>query len=162
MDHSDKTSPSEGKLMARRDFLATLGWGALFASIASTGAGMVRFLFPNVLFEKPARTRVGRPDDYSPGSVTYLESSRVFILRDDKGFRAMSAVCTHLGCTVNKDAGSNSYNCPCHGSKFDENGQVVRGPAPKPLPTCEVTLAPSGHMVVDLKSFVPPDHYFRV
>ena len=162
MDHHEKNLQSAGKRITRRDFLATLGWGALLTAMASAGVGMVRFLFPNVLFEGPSKVKIGGPDDYSPNSVTYLEDSRLFVLRDDKGYRVLSAVCTHLGCTVNKDAGSNSYSCPCHGSTFNADGEVVRGPAPKALPTLAVTLAPSGKMVVDTKQIVPRDNYLTV
>ncbi|MBI2842301.1 MAG: Rieske 2Fe-2S domain-containing protein [Armatimonadetes bacterium] len=162
MDRNEKNPHTEGKGLRRREFLVTLGWSALFASMASTAAWMVRFLFPNVLFEGSSMVKIGRPDDYSPGSVTYMEENRLFVLRDDKGFRILSAVCTHLGCTVNKDAGSNSYSCPCHGSKFDGNGRVARGPAPKPLQMFDITLAPSGHMVVDTKKTVPRSQYFTV
>jgi Rieske Fe-S protein len=52
---------------------------------------------------------------------------------------AFSAVCTHLGCTV-APAG-NELHCPCHGSRYDAfTGQVIRGPAPLPLPSIPVTV----------------------
>lgn len=46
---------------------------------------------------------------------------------------AISSICTHFGCTVQWDAESNKFNCPCHGSQFDSQGRVVRGPAKRPL-----------------------------
>merc|ERR1711972_207166 len=46
---------------------------------------------------------------------------------------ALSAVCTHLGCVVPWVRSSNKFICPCHGSQYDENGKVVRGPAPLSL-----------------------------
>jgi cytochrome b6-f complex iron-sulfur subunit len=45
-------------------------------------------------------------------------------------FVAMTAVCTHQGCTINSfDSSNNQFVCPCHGSRFDENGKVIQGPA---------------------------------
>jgi cytochrome b6-f complex iron-sulfur subunit len=50
-----------------------------------------------------------------------------------------SAICTHMGCTVNADG--NKLNCPCHGSQYDAlTGKVLRGPAPSPLPSIPVTV----------------------
>ncbi len=49
-------------------------------------------------------------------------------------FNALSAVCTHAGCLItNFDSGSSQFVCPCHGSRYDVNGNVVSGPAPSPL-----------------------------
>jgi len=49
-------------------------------------------------------------------------------------FNALSPICTHQGCLItNYDSGSNQFVCPCHGSHFDANGNVVSGPAPSSL-----------------------------
>lgn len=52
----------------------------------------------------------------------------------DTSFSAVSAVCTHEGCTVSGFSGS-TYICPCHGSEFSATGAVLRGPANRPLPS---------------------------
>mmetsp|Transcript_90365 Transcript_90365/g.255914 ORF Transcript_90365/g.255914 Transcript_90365/m.255914 type:complete len:232 (+) Transcript_90365:49-744(+) len=62
------------------------------------------------------------------GEATYLVSTEDGI----KDF-GINAVCTHLGCVVPWVKGSNKFICPCHGSQYDENGKVVRGPAPLSL-----------------------------
>lgn len=54
-------------------------------------------------------------------------------------FKAFSAVCTHQGCLVNKVA-DGTIDCPCHGSKFSLDGQVVNGPAKKPLEPVNITV----------------------
>ena len=46
---------------------------------------------------------------------------------------AISAACTHLGCIVTWDEDQQIFKCPCHNSKFDSQGRVISGPAPKPL-----------------------------
>lgn len=64
----------------------------------------------------------------------------VLLVRDGNGrFFALSSRCTHQACRV-RPAGE-SLVCPCHGSTFDREGRVIRGPATRPLPTYEVTVA---------------------
>ena len=77
--------------------------------------------------EKPVVVRV--PD---------LPDPIVLIPTGEKNFRAVSGRCTHLGCEIRPS--KNFLVCPCHGSTFDLNGGVVRGPAQKPLPTYPVEI----------------------
>jgi len=55
------------------------------------------------------------------------------VIRTETGVFALSAVCTHLGCLVNWEPDARQIVCPCHAARFDLNGNVVGGPAPKPL-----------------------------
>lgn len=59
----------------------------------------------------------------------------VFIDKDEtgKGYRALSATCTHLGCGVSWDDAKNQFVCPCHKGVFDRSGKVVSGPPPRGL-----------------------------
>jgi cytochrome b6-f complex iron-sulfur subunit len=114
-----------------------------------------------VTHEPGAVFTIGLPDEYPPGSRRLLQRGRVLILRDENGFRAISAVCTHLGCTVNlMDWG---FSCPCHGSKFNWNGGNFAGPAPRPLAWHALSLAADGQLVVDTRSgrTVPPGQFFN-
>src|SRR5450631_1619314 len=88
---------------SRRSFVQlAIGWSvAALAAAASSGAA-VRFLVPNVLYEPSLRFKAGKPDDFPDGSVTFLEDERVFIVRQGNTYRCLSAVCTHLGCTVGR------------------------------------------------------------
>ena len=52
----------------------------------------------------------------------------------------LNAICTHLGCVVPWDSGANKFICPCHGSQYDTNGKVVRGPAPLSLALAHVDI----------------------
>jgi Rieske Fe-S protein len=64
----------------------------------------------------------------------------VLLMRgDDDRFFAVSSRCTHQSCRVRPAAGG--LVCPCHGSAFDREGRVVRGPAQRPLPAYRVTVA---------------------
>ncbi|MEU3644377.1 Rieske 2Fe-2S domain-containing protein [Lentzea sp. NPDC034063] len=60
------------------------------------------------------------------------------VYRDDDGeLHAVSMRCTHLGCLVRFNAAERSWDCPCHGSRFDVDGEVLEGPATRPLPRKE-------------------------
>jgi len=63
------------------------------------------------------------------GDATYL------IVKDDKTIETfgLNAVCTHLGCVVPWNKAENKFMCPCHGSQYNDQGKVVRGPAPLSL-----------------------------
>ena len=64
------------------------------------------------------------------GAVVRRGLSKVAIYRDESGQTIeLSAVCTHLGCIVHWNSGERTWDCPCHGSRFDPTGRVVNGPA---------------------------------
>ena len=64
--------------------------------------------------------------------------SKVAVYRDDDGLlHNRSAVCTHMGCVVGWNAAEKTWDCPCHGSRFDQLGGVICGPANKDLPPVE-------------------------
>lgn len=114
------------------------------------GLATVRTLIPNVLFEPGRRFKAGRPEDYPDGAVTFIDEVRLLIVRRGNTFRAASAVCPHLGCTVNVVAGEHPFVCPCHGSHFDQDGAVIDGPSPRGLTWHLVSLSKDGRLVVDL------------
>ena len=66
---------------------------------------------------------------------------------DGGGFAALSSVCTHRGCTV--DIGGPGLACPCHGSQYDREGQVMRGPASRALTRYPVR-ATGDELVIDV------------
>jgi cytochrome b6-f complex iron-sulfur subunit len=71
----------------------------------------------------------------------------VLVVNTGEGYRAFSAVCTHLGCVVKWKKGRRQFFCPCHGGRFDIDGQVMGGPAPRPLTRLEVTEVPGAVVV---------------
>lgn len=148
-----------GKVKRRDFFELMFGWSsALFALIAFTAA-TARFLVPNVLYEPDRRYKAQKPDDYADG-IIFFPDVRVFLLRKGNTFRAVSAVCTHLGCTINQTP--DGFHCPCHGSVFDGSGTVVHGPAPRPLSWFSVSLSRDGRLVIDTTQLVAPDKYLVV
>jgi glycine/D-amino acid oxidase-like deaminating enzyme/nitrite reductase/ring-hydroxylating ferredoxin subunit len=68
------------------------------------------------------------------GQVLSLDGQRLAVYRNSNGeLGAVSAVCTHLGCLVQWNSAGKSWDCPCHGSRFDPHGRVLNGPAVAPL-----------------------------
>ena len=119
--------------------------------LASAGfvVSTFRYLVPTVLYEPPARFTIGPAGSFPTGSVTFLEDRRLFLFNGPDGFFTVSSVCTHLGCNVKRVA--SGFECPCHGSRFDENGRVLHGPAPTPLSWFALSLSPRGELIVDLE-----------
>ncbi|MEA5456006.1 FAD-dependent oxidoreductase [Sinomonas sp. JGH33] len=76
------------------------------------------------------------PEDLRPGQGTVVDDDGkpTAVYREDDGsLRALTAACTHLGCTVEFNASARTWDCPCHGSRFALDGSVIHGPAERPL-----------------------------
>jgi cytochrome b6-f complex iron-sulfur subunit len=143
------------KEWSRREFVRhmAVGWGSLSLIAGVSAVGLIRFLLPNVLYEPPAVFRVGFPEGF-PEGVTPILQRNVFIVRNGNSFHAISSICTHLRCRVGHVR--NGFQCPCHGSRFDIDGNVIRGAAPRALEWFEVTLAENGEIRVNTKRSVKP------
>ncbi|GFO61918.1 cytochrome b6 [Geomonas silvestris] len=107
----------------RRGFLVTL-----IAALAGAAA-LGRYLSPT-LRRKKALLKVAKADLPVQGALVY-RAERVALMREGERVYALSLICTHLGCTVNVTPGD--IVCPCHGSSFDRDGRVLKGPADLPL-----------------------------
>ena len=73
--------------------------------------------------------------------VQGLKGEPYYLISTADGIKdfALLSVCTHLGCVVPWNRAANKFCCPCHGSQYDENGKVVRGPAPLSLALAHTT-----------------------
>jgi Rieske Fe-S protein len=84
------------------------------------------------------------------GRVLAIGKERLAVYRNGNGqLSALSPVCTHLGCQVHWNTTEKSWDCPCHGSRFDPHGRVLNGPAvaaleAKPIPEAEEREEASG------------------
>lgn len=149
----------------RRDFLMKMGIGAGVVGIGAQAGASLRSLVPNVSYDAPTTVKLGPPTDF-PDGLKFLPDERLFVFREGKTFHAVSAVCTHLGCTVRAEAlpqpqtvtvegaslrVTHRFLCPCHGSTYSGDGGNVSGPAPRPLAWYHLSVSPDdGQLVVDL------------
>lgn len=152
---SDFKESSEVRRFTRRKFLARLGWWSFLLAIGGFFTGLASYLLPKMNYEPSSAFTIGRPEDYHVGHVKLNEANRVYIFRNPQGFQAISAACTHLGCTYNPHGPADEQfavmhaHCPCHGSVFHRDGRVLGGPAPRPLPFYHMGLTSDGHLFVD-------------
>lgn len=135
------------------------GFGLLGSGILSAFSNLV-FIKPRATYGEPQRFLIGKPDDFPPGTRLALEARRVCVVREGDKLAAISTTCTHLGCIVS--AAGTGFNCPCHGSRYDTDGNVTAGPAPKPLAWYKVSLAPNGEIEIDKDTEIAQGTYFQV
>lgn len=110
------------------------------------GAGLFRFLDFQTKSSPPTEFDLGPASNYPVNSRTAAPDVPAMILHTKDGFKALSSVCTHLGCTVEERQGG--FACPCHGSRYDALGGVTRGPAAQPLRQLRVEIGQTGHLMV--------------
>lgn len=133
------------------------------AYVGGSALSFLKFLFPNATYEPPQRFKVGKPEEYPLGSITFITGRQVWIGHYPEGFAAIIAVCTHLGCKPNwhpeqkhEDFGQGLFECPCHGSKYDRYARQFAGPAPFPMERATLALEPDGRILVDKTAKLKP------
>ena len=149
------------RLSRRRIIRMPLDMLAAVLGVAAASAGLARLPMPRILPTPSRRFRVGKPQDFPAGTERYFEQERVLLRADGRGLSALSMVCTHLGCTVGKN-GDGGFLCPCHGSRYRDDGSVISGPAPRRLRAFEIVADPSGWLIVDAAREVPASTRYRV
>jgi glycine/D-amino acid oxidase-like deaminating enzyme/nitrite reductase/ring-hydroxylating ferredoxin subunit len=111
-------------------------WQALYAADRAS---------PEDLPESNEPEQPSRIDDIGPGQGGVIEvgKQKVAVWKDDEGrAHAVAAECTHKGCPVTWNNAERTWDCPCHGSMFQADGQVIHGPAVAPL--ARIDLSDSG------------------
>ena len=107
-------------------------------------ASIVSFLYPAVKFMNPPEVpeastnevAAGKVQDLRPntGKIVKFGSRPALLVRvSETEWRAFSAICTHLNCTVQFQDSTHQIWCACHNGLYDLNGKVVSGPPPRPL-----------------------------
>jgi cytochrome b6-f complex iron-sulfur subunit len=157
----EPTSPSSARTersrldpepKSRRDFLGLASLGAAASATAFSLLGMARLPKAAVLASPSKRFKVTLPDTLAPGEAFLPAGRNVAVYRDKDGVFAISRVCTHLGCIVKPN--EQGFECPCHGSLYDQTGGVTRGPAPRALAWLEIK-EQGGVLYVDEGASVP-------
>jgi cytochrome b6-f complex iron-sulfur subunit len=138
--------PPKDNLISRRDFLGWLLKGSLAGS-AVLGLGMLgRFISFQGAEKQANQYDLGLASDFPVGVREVVMDGRAMLLSSEEGFRAMSLVCPHLGCTVNVT--SEGFSCPCHGSRYWPDGSLRNGPASRPLVDLRVEVNQKGHLIL--------------
>ena len=142
----DQIGGSEPQPMKRRNFIRRMALAlATFTGIV-VAASYLRQFFPRRMGERQ-RIYLGDPRLFPVDTYTFLEEHNLFVYRDHEGISAVSAVCTHLGCILEKS--TDGFQCPCHGSCYNLKGEVLSGPAPRNLSWFRVGRAENGQLYVD-------------
>jgi cytochrome b6-f complex iron-sulfur subunit len=129
----------------RRTALDVFFGGSLMATIAAFLYPVVRYILP------PKRAAVSedsvvaaKAGELAPNSAKVFKfgtAPAVLVSTPDGTLTALSAVCTHLTCTVRFDGETGTLFCPCHNGRFDLSGNVLSGPPPRPLEAYTVTVS---------------------
>ncbi len=121
----------------RRTILSWLLGGGALASLASFLYPVIRFLNPPLITEAAVNeVSGGKVQDLKPNSgkiVRFGNKPALLVRVSETEWKAFSAVCTHLNCTVQYRDSTRQIWCACHNGTYDMNGRVVSGPPPNPL-----------------------------
>ncbi|MGD9347075.1 MAG: Rieske 2Fe-2S domain-containing protein [Candidatus Aminicenantes bacterium] len=145
--------------ITRRKFLSRVALGGAIGAGILAIIGTLREVIPPLARENK-KFKVGRLYDFPLNRFFLVTAHNVFIYRDYDGVRAMSAVCTHLGCVL--EATEEGFQCPCHGSRFNDKGRVLSGPAPRALTFFKVEVAPDGQLLVDMSHKVSFEEKLKI
>jgi len=132
-------------MSSRRQFLNRILSGGAAILTVYVIYPVVRFLNPPpVPLNAQSRVLAATTDELKPNSAKFfrfLDKPAVLVRLPDGSYEALSAKCTHLGCTVSFEQAKDFFYCNCHGSEFSINGKVIRGPAQLPLQQYAVSIS---------------------
>ncbi len=150
----------------RRLWFRWLGWGAILAMLGQWTIGFVfGFFWPQKTGAFGGAVTAGQVGDFKVGDVKVVREGKFYVTRVPEGFLALWWKCPHLGCTVpwketepamggppgTGDLGfakEGRFHCPCHGSIYNRYGQILEGPAPRPMDRFPMKIQ-DGKLVVD-------------
>ncbi len=134
--------------LSRSQFLG-ISWGGSLALIfAQATVALLKFIQPVSTGGFGGLVYAGKIEEFTIDSVNRILAGRFYISRTPDGVIALWQKCTHLGCAVPWIEEEGKFHCPCHGSSFDVHGEVLGGPAPRPLDFFPVEIK-SGEVWVD-------------
>jgi cytochrome b6-f complex iron-sulfur subunit len=142
----------KGSGPSRRLVLRWVGWGAILAALGQQAVGFLSFFWPKKVGAFGSTLNAGAVTDLAVGDVKVIREGKFYLTHVPEGFLALWWKCPHLGCTVpwkpddpvmdgdTEYASKGRFNCPCHGSIYNRYGQIIAGPAPRPMDRFEVSI----------------------
>lgn len=131
--------------MKRRNFVNYFLGGSLAATVLAFLYPIIRFILPpshaEAIEKRVAAAKVGELTPNSFKIFKFGASPGILVNTQEGQIVALSAVCTHLTCTVRYESDSGTLFCPCHNGRFDLAGNVISGPPPAPLETYKVEIS---------------------
>ena len=134
----------------RRRALTRFGWTGLALLAAGSVPALIRFLSPRAFSDRGEVVDLGPLAEYRAATVSarWVQRHGLWLVRRDGRLFAIEARCTHLGCTPRWMGEQGGFLCPCHGSRFTEDGVPLNGPATQPLWRLAIRVE-RGEVVVD-------------
>ena len=142
---------------SRRTLLRFAGWGTLLALVGQWLVGFGVFFWPKKVGAFGGEILAGPVSDFEVGEVQLIQEGKCYLSLVPEGFLALWWKCPHLGCTVpwkpqdpsmDSLAPTGRFNCPCHGSIYDRYGDIIAGPAPRPMDLFGVSIR-DGKVYID-------------
>ena len=150
----DTNETTNKKTISRRRLIGYAWIGAAVIVVGELIGGTFAFLWPRKKQEKGEKIFIaGKVNDFKVGEVIYFRKEKAFVQRLEGGFLALSTVCPHLRCVVNWNEMQKRFECPCHGAKFNRNGEVLEGPPPRPLDLYKLQIVEE-KLVIDTASII--------
>ncbi|MEJ2749343.1 MAG: Rieske 2Fe-2S domain-containing protein [Anaerolineae bacterium] len=137
--------------MSRRRFLGIAWGGSLALVFGQAAVALLKFIKPVSAGGFGGEIYAGKVEEFAIDSINRILAGRFYISRREDGILALWQKCTHLGCAVPWVEEEGQFHCPCHGSLYNKVGEVIGGPAPRPLDLFPVSIK-SGEVWVDTSS----------
>lgn len=142
----ERTATSEP--ISRRDFI-TLAWKGVLALSGLLGlGGLARFFVFQPQSDPPSEFDLGPEVDFPKASPLEIAEAGALVWHSAQGYRALSLVCPHLGCKVERQV--DGFTCPCHGSSFTSEGALKHGPADRPLRSLKLFIDEKEHLILQV------------
>ena len=162
--------PKRRGFWSRRTALRWAGWGTIMALLAQASAGFGVFFWPKKVGAFGGEVNAGAVADMKIGDVKLVNEGKCYVSRVPEGVLALWWKCPHLGCTIPwkeqdvPEAGppgegdlpfaqQGRFLCPCHRSRYNRYGQIIAGPAPRPMDRFPLRIE-NGRILVDTGSAI--------